>query len=415
MKNIYIARQPILDTKAKLYAYEVLYRESEDDIDISTSRFVSAAVISNILNRFGTHELLGGRRAFVKIDEKFLLSDLIVSIPKEFFVFCLLGTIEMSKRVIERIQQLVEKEYILAIEDMDPSSVALEKYLEVMPYLGYVKVDINRCMSQEAKESLSKLRSYKTKVICTKIENEKEYLLAQEVGCDLYQGYFFAKPKIIKNKKCDAHQLGVIKIYNLLLEDADIDELSNEFEKNHVITLQLLRFINSGAFHFRNKISSIRHILTLMGRVPLAQWLLLMIYAKSLSREKENSPLLLMAINRTRLMQNILKLVQKDVDRTALGEAYFVGILSLMDNIFSIELKELLDQMQVSEAVSNALLFEEGTLGELYVLVRNIEAFNTEAIEIFARRHNLELSTINNAIMESMEHVNDFEKSYHAG
>ncbi|MDQ7066779.1 MAG: hypothetical protein Q9M40_01575 [Sulfurimonas sp.] len=45
------------------------------------SRYSSASIINNVLNKFGTHKLLGDRRAFVKIDEKFLLHDIIFSIP----------------------------------------------------------------------------------------------------------------------------------------------------------------------------------------------------------------------------------------------------------------------------------------------------------------------------------------------
>ncbi len=85
-----------------------------------------------------------------------------------------------------------------------------------------------------------------------------------------------------------------------------------------------------------------------------------------------------------------------------------------MDTVFSVELKHILEHMCISEAVSNALLKDEGILGELYILVRDIEDFNTQAIEDFALKHKVELEKINSAVMESIEHVNDFEQSYHA-
>ena len=113
------------------------------------------------------------------------------------------------------------------------------------------------------------------------------------------------------------------------------------------------------------------------------------------------------------MMQNVLKIIHPNADKNALGEAYFVGILSLMDTVFSVELEHILEHMHISEAVSNALLKDEGVLGELYILVRDIEAFNTKAIETFAQKHTIDLETINSAVMESIEHVNDFEQSYH--
>ncbi len=414
MKNAYIGRQPILDEDKKLFAYEVLYRDSEAGAHVTNDRYASAAVINNILNRFGTEALLGGRRAFIKIDEKFLLSDLIFSIPNEFFVFSLFDGIEMNERVVERVQQLHERDFVLAINDTALSEDIVQKYAPILKELSYIKININKCDTQHIQEIVDTFKSNNIKMICTQIEDNMHFNLAKEHGFDLFQGYFFAKPKIIKNKKCDASQLNVIKLYNLLLQDADIDEITSEFENNHVIAFQLLQFINSGAFHFRSKISSIHHILTLMGRIPLAQWLMLMIYSKSVSRNEEYSPLLLMAISRTRLMQNILKLIRSDADKNALGEAYFVGILSLMDTVFSVELEHILEHMYISEAVSDALLKDEGILGEIYILVRNIEKFNTQAIEDFAHKHKIALERINLAVMESIEHVNDFEQSYKA-
>ena len=78
------------------------------------------------------------------------------------------------------------------------------------------------------------------------------------------------------------------------MSDATIDELSDAFEANHAISAQLLQFINSAAFHLSKKISSIKHILTLVGRIPLTEWLMLMIYAKSVTSEDSQSPLILM-------------------------------------------------------------------------------------------------------------------------
>jgi len=85
-------------------------------------------VISNILNKFGTSTLLGNRRAFIKVDEKFLLHDIIFSIPKEFFIFSLFEDVKMSEREFERLQQLHAKDYILAINDISLDPDSLKEY-----------------------------------------------------------------------------------------------------------------------------------------------------------------------------------------------------------------------------------------------------------------------------------------------
>lgn len=194
-----------------------------------------------------------------------------------------------------------------------------------------------------------------------------------------------------------------------MLQDTNIDEITKEFENNYEITLQLLQFINSGAFHFRNKISSIHHILTLMGRMPLAKWLMLMIYSKSVSKENERSPIMLLVKNRTELMENILKTLQPNVKSNMLGEAYFVGVLSLIDTIFSEKLETILEDMNISQEVKNALLRDEGILGEIYALIRAIEAFDTNAINKFEETYYLEPGLLKKLILDSIESVNMFE------
>ncbi len=415
MENVYLGRQPILDDKGDLVAYEVLYRDCDKESHFSDNRFASASVINSVLNKFGTRTLLGNRRAFVKVDEKFLLSDLIFSIPKEFFIFSIFDDVEISERVVERIQQLHTKGYLLAINNITIDAQKMQEYAKVFKELSFVKINLDQNIDLETKDMISELKAHNIKVIGSKIENNAHYKRARELGCDMFQGYFFAKPNIIENAKYEPSQMKVLKLYNLLISDTNIDEITSEFENNHEITVQLLQFINSGAFHFRNRISSIHHILTLVGRLPLAQWLMLMIYSKSVSKSSKHSPLMLMVKNRTELMENILKAVDPDVKSNTLGEAYFIGVLSLLDTLFGVALDKILKDMNVSDEIKNALLgYDEELLSDIYTLVIDIEEFDIRAVEKFSLKHNLEASIIKQIILQSMENVNNFENSMSA-
>ncbi len=401
MQNIRIGRQPILDGDSQLCAYAIMYREKEEN------RYSSAAVISSVLNKFGAYALLGKRRAFVAIDKKFLLHDLILSIPQEFFIFSIMGDIEIDEKVIERVEQLYSKGYVLAIEHI--SLEKLDIYKEILNYTSYVKLDIRSMSAPKSKEQIKKLKSFEITIVADNIYDSKQYAKAKELGCDWFEGYFFAELKIIENSKYEPSHMEVLKLYRLLMEDSNIDEITKEFENNHEITVQLLQFINSGAFHFRNKISSIHHVLTLVGRIPLAQWLMLMIYSKSVSKGEERTPLMLMVKNRTELMENILKIIQPNVRSNMLGEAYFVGVLSLIDVVFGMELQYILKKMNISENVENALLKDEGVLGEIFALVRSIELFDTQAVKMFEKKYSIEKGAIENIIVKSIESVEEFE------
>ena len=411
MSSVYLARQPIVCIEETLKAYEILYVDANKQSDETKNRYASASVINAVLNTFGTKEFASEHKAFIRVDARFLMSDLIKTVPIDFFTLSLLEDIPINAKSIERLEQLHELGFSLGINDTDLNEDNIRKYKRVMDKISYLKINIYADMGLEDKDMIIALQDQHVKVVATRIEDEFQYQTARELECDLYQGYWFAKPQILENEKFDPAQFNVLKLYNMLLQDTNIDEITSEFEKNHALSLRLIQFINSANFSFRTRISSIHHILTLVGRKPLSQWLMLMIYSKSVSNEVEVSPLMLMVKNRTELMQNLLRTLKPDVKSNALGEAYLVGVLSLVGSIFKARLEDVLEGIHISDISKNALLHDSGTLGMLYKVVRDIEEYNVPEIVAFSKKYKLAESALQDVILKSIEDVNSFEKS----
>ncbi|MBN2815198.1 MAG: HDOD domain-containing protein [Campylobacterales bacterium] len=403
MENVRIGRQPILDSQETIVSYALMYRE------VLQNKYSSASLISNVLNKFGTETLLGDKRAFVTVEEKFLLHDLILTIPGEFFILSLASDVKLSERVIERVELLHKKGFLLSIEHLDFNLSVVEEYELILHCLSFVKIDIRKDMDASVTKIISDFKRSGITVVGDNIYDSVLFEKAKALGCDWFEGYFFAELKIVENAKYEASYMQVLKLYRLLMDDVNIDEITKEFENNHEITLQLLQFINSGAFHFRRKISSIHHVLVLVGRIPLAQWLMLMIYSKSITSKHQKTPLMLMVKNRTELMEGILKTLRPDVRSNMLGEAYFVGVLSLIDRVFSMQLKDVLKHIHISEEVEQALLKYEGIMGEILELIVEIEQFNTDAAIAFEKKHGLKQGQLNDIVLASIQNVQAFE------
>lgn len=411
MQKIYLGRQPILDTNSKVRAYEVLYRNSYKKSDIKGDRQASTSVITNILNRFGRKEVLGERRAFVKIDEKFLLSDLIFSIPNQFFVFTLLESIEMSERVVERIQKLYKKNYALVINDIKLDQNKMDKYRKIFDYLSFIKIDFSQNLSYSVEYLILELKSYNVRIIGTKIENPKSYNLARKVGCDWFQGYFFTKPTILETLTYEPNQMNVLKLYNLLMDGTNLDDITTEFENNPEIALQLLQFVSSGAFHFQKKISSIHHILTLVGRNEVAEWLMLMVYSKSTSKIREPFPLMRMIKYRAELMEKLLMSVNPEAGSNMIGEAHLVGLLSFAGTILNKNMEDFLESIHISDIVKNALLHESDLLGEVYKVVKHIGDSNMKTLVEFEKSYGLEVGSVKELVAKYEQEADKFENS----
>ncbi len=411
MQKIYLARQPILDTDSKIRAYELFYRNSYKKSDIGGDRQASTSVITNVLNRFGRKEVLDERRAFVKIDEKFLLSDLIFSVPSQFFVFTLLESIEMSERVIERIHKLYEKDYALVINDMKLDQSKMDKYRVIFDCLSFIKVDFSQSLAYGLEYLILELKSYDVRVIGAKIENPKSYNLARKLGCDWFQGYFFSEPTILETLVYEPNQIDVLRLYNLLMNGTNLDEITTEFENNPEIAVQLLQFISSGDFHFQSKISSVHHILTLVGRNEVAEWLMLMVYSKATSRIKEPFPLMKMIKYRAELMERLLLSVNPEAGSNMVGEAHLVGLLSFAGTILNKKMEDFLESIHVSDKVKNALLHESDTLGEVYKAVKHIGDSDSKTLAEFEKNYGLEVGSVNELVAKYKDEASKFEES----
>jgi len=407
MDNYMIGRAPIIDHEGNIEAYDLHYHLKEDDK--SSERSKSSMLINAVINTFGAKNLLGGRRGFIHVDRKFLLSDTIYSAPKELFVFAIDNKIEIDDLLHERLSQLKEKGYKFALDNMTFSMGPLKPLMPILGYLDYFKVNSSEFSEVYLAKLLQALSSYEMKVVACKIDNAMQYAVSQSIYAPLVEGSYFSEPVIMEKPAFDPQLFNVIQIYNKILADADVSVLVKSFEASPALTLQLMQFINSAAFSFKSDISSISQMITLVGIKPLARWLLLQIYGKSMNHSKYQAPLLLKVMGRTELMQGLYRLIDENISKDRVGQAFFVGVMSLASTVFSVPLRMILKEMHVTDEVKSALLEQEGVLGELLAMVRSIEKFNPADIEAFALKHHISEQRIHNLLIDTMQHIDELE------
>lgn len=405
-KNLYIARQPILDQNEEIFAYELLYRDEKQTSTIENDRHATVAVLSNVLNRFGIKSLLGEHhKAFIKTDRKFLMHEVFYTIPKEHFIFALQPNMKIDKAIREKIQKLHSLGYIFAINDTLLEEEVYEQFFSIMDLISYIKIDI-----KTPKENLKRIQNLEQETIFTKVESHELYEKAKKLKGNYIQGYFFSKPKILTQEKFDPSSLDVINIFNKLMSECSIDEIVDEFEKSHTVSIQLLNFINSGNFHFRKKISSIRQVLTLMGKTRLTQWLMFMVYSGYKSDlATQDTPLVSLLKSRTNLMVKISHIIDEENLQKLWSKTYFTGVISLMDALFNVKIELILNELNVDEDIKEALMFKKGKLGEIYKFALDLEHFRVAEIEAFCTKYNIKMEDIETLTLENIKSANGYE------
>lgn len=406
--NLYIARQPIFSDDESLFAYEMLYRDSNQSSKIEDDREATVAVLSNILNRFGVKNLLGDKKAFIKADKKFLMHDVVFYIPKEYFIFSLQASMDLTDELKARIVELSEMGYTLAINDVLLTKEILDSFSPLLNYITYIKVDIN-----STEQNLELLKDVEAELIFTKVETHELYDKAKRHNAKFIQGYFFAKPKVLEQEKFDPQSLRAVELCNFMMSDASIDEIVEKFEQNHAISLQLLKYVNSGLFHFRHKISSIRQVLTLMGKTPLTQWLMLMMYSTKSSQNEQESESALMQLlkSRTDLMVEVSKQLKQTKVENLTSKVYFLGVLSLLDALFNANIRRVLDELNIDSEIKDAIVEGKGVLGEILLFAKSLESFNIKEVETFCEKYKIDTQSLEDLSLEVIRSASEFELS----
>lgn len=282
MGSSYIGRQPIVNASGKVFAYDLHYPRTKSAPDEQ----ITASLINDLQSAFGIDTIVGKKIGFVRVDRAFINHELLNLLPKEKFVYAIMEDVLVDEALCRQIEKLSNEGFVFALNDMIFDEEKWEKFEPVLSWIRYVKIDLIRTDLDSQSIYLDRLKERGIILIGAKIECHELHAQCKEKGFLYFQGFFISKPKVIENASFSLEHEGVIYLWNLLQTDASTEKLAEAFEHNHMLSLKLIRFINSAVFSLRNPVSSIRHILTLMGREPLARWIMLLLFSEAQKSDK---------------------------------------------------------------------------------------------------------------------------------
>lgn len=402
MGSSYIGRQPVVTERGVLAYYDLF--SSIQNVNAQAT----ATLINNLQSSFGIDRILGRRIGLIRVDHRFVFHGLLSLLPKERVIYSLLEESIIDEVLCAQLEELKNQGYRFALNDFAFTPENIEKFAPIFPYVECIKIDIPRSKEIQ-RDEVEALKAQGLTVIGSKIESHDMHAECVAKGFTYFQGYFISKPKTLENPSFSLDHGAVMQLWNMLQSDAEIDELVRAFEINHMISLKLIRFINSAVFSLKNPVSSVRNVLTLMGREPLSQWIMMLLFSETQGSDENSIPLMLMVVNRTELMTQLLELIRPKATKGEKATAYFVGMLSLIHLLFHIPHREILRRLNVAPEIERALFEGDGFYGELLTMVRSIEMLDSEGIELFLKKHDLEYASLEPLIASAMEKVNQFD------
>lgn len=382
--SLKLARQPILDRSKTIIGYEFFFRNVDGSSDFSDPRAATASVLVNLLNQTGLQTSAGDALLFINVNAAVMQSDILLSLPTDRFVLELPADMPYTSSDRELIAVLHDKGYRFALDNARCSPDYVDAVAKVMPYVSYVKFDTT---STDIDQLGDYLKHFVGKqLIAQRVEIPEIYETYKEMGFEYFQGYFFANTSLIQHNRIDPKHLGVIKIYNLILNEASPDEIAEVLGRHNELTLQLLQYVNSTGIMEATPQTSIRSILETLGFQRLRQWLTMIIFSKSTHAiTDDKSPFSLIVEQRIDIMNAIIDAIQPDDPRQMHEHARLTAFLSLMEKVLNVPMTLLLKQINTDDVIKDALIANAGPLGRIFALTLVIEKENRAAAQVLMR------------------------------
>jgi len=387
LKNKFIARQAILDRNMDTYGYELLHRDSLDNIfkDLPPEKATSQVIYQNhVLGDIS--DICLGKIAFINFDKITILQDVALLFDKKDIVIELLESIDITAEVIFKVSELYKKGYQVALDDYDFS----DRWNALFPFISIIKVDVEDISISQIESLKARLSSIvrEIKIVTERVETLDQFQALKSIGVDYFQGYFFHKPEIKSGYSVSPLKLNLLQLFlEVYKPNLEFDAIAQIVSRDIVLVSGTLKLVNSAAESNKVEITSIKQAITYLGSDKVKQYVAI-ISMSTLSSDEPNE-LFLESIVRAKTMEYISN---KGKFKQVKEVAFMTGVLSNLGSILNVPLDNLLEGLPVSSEVKLALNNQQGILFELLMLAKFYEKPEHEHAKDILVKYNIEES-----------------------
>ncbi len=391
-----IARQAIVDHNRAVYGYELFDRSTASDAHTAAS---DAALLFNALSYAGTEALVGKKTVFINCTHESLAGGHLELIHPEKVVLEVpplpdSATQEEIDQRVPVLQALCERGFRLALNQN-----ALRKpYASWMPLASFIKLDLQTFKPELAGPLVKFASQYaKATLVAEKVETAEQFKMMSDLGVKLFQGFWFAKPSLVKATTIRPSQATIIQLINLVRKQADTSEIEDLLKKDPTLSFNLLRFINSSGFGLSCEITSFRHAVMILGLKKLFRWAALLL---TTSRKDGTAPAVgQTAVVRGRLME---LLAAELLPKEECDNAFVVGVFSMLDSMLNMPMERALESVALPDSVQQALLHNQGVFAPFLELTKACESGDDAAFARCAEALHLSNRQVNWAHLQAL-------------
>jgi EAL and modified HD-GYP domain-containing signal transduction protein len=365
MAEVFVARQPIFNRRLEACGYELLFRGGAASRALVVDpEGATASVVLNSFTEIGLERIVGTKTAWVNVSREFVLSGLASTLPPSVVGLEILEDELLDERFVHALIELKRRGYRLALDDFQ-YTVSAERLLGLV---DVVKLDVLALGRERMSREAARLKPYGVTLLAEKVQTHEDHAWCIELGCELFQGFFFCRPELLHNRGIVASRASMLEVMADLQDPTvQLAQLERKISRDVGLSFRLLRYINSAFFGLRFEISSIGQALALLGVENLRRWATLTLLASVDGKPPE---LTITALVRARFCE----LAGDQLPGPRPGELFTLGLFSVIDALMDAPIEDVVALIPFPSDMHDALVSRAGEKGALLEAVTALEA-----------------------------------------
>lgn len=401
-----MVRQPILNQNKDIVGYEILYQDDASSV-YNQMDTQAANVIEDFLLQLDSEKFLEGKVAYLTFTPNLLLKN----IPKMFEPNHLVIQIEdnaivhpLAQRVIYRYKK---QGYRVALKGFEFAP----RFFQLMDVVDIIKIDFTKYHETAMDNVVTVAKSFGKELIGYHVDCPEAYKRAWDLGIRLMQGSAVAQAQTTNVYRMDHMQSNFFHLIVAVTKDEpDLDEISEIVARDVTLAFSLIKMVNSAYFALKNRATSVKQALIILGLGQLKQWVYLLSFKKEDSAEP--SELIKISFLRANFCSE-LSTVSSAVT-VSKSEAYLLGMFSTLGALMQVPLDKALAELPISDEIKAGLLEGKGSCGMLYKLVLCYENADWGGMSECAAWLGIPMNIISQKYFECVEYVNNIWRELNA-
>lgn len=359
-RRVQVTRRALFGRDLSVWGYELMCTAQEVP---NVERLSPEVALLNALAELGVRPLVADKVAVIAVGRDTLLGRLPLP-QSEGTVLCLRVVAgELDDDLITAAEERLEEGFQLALG----GEMWLPEAARLVDRATLIRVQFDELQ----KGILERLgpRPRGQQLWVDGVDQPADFPSTRQYAPNYFSGDFLLKPSPIEGRRAPRNLSVLMELMTKLREpDVAFSEIEDILRRDAGLSVTLLRFLNSAGFGLRVQVNNIRQAVALLGLNEFTKWVTLVGLGEASFKPPE---VLVTALIRAKTCELVAAGNSKSLHSG--GNAFMVGLFSLLDAMLDQPLDVILKDLPVSDSLKNALLEQTGYEGEILAAVLDYE------------------------------------------